>query len=406
MRLLFYGMQSSGASIFALIAAQAPDCVAFIDIWSMYVAPRLATKHDVVAKVVVTASYPLQLHRERFRPDLTVLVLRHPADVYASLLRKGYGHDDGLAEEKLAVLETVMRRGDGYDHVVYYEDLVSSPRAFIEWLGGLGWPIGPDALNFARTRDAIERTTREACPEIADGRLKFGFGNIHGDGVLRDRVALPPARAENAILSEICPSLLDHYRVVAGARGASWPARPPPPLLTCDLHPLLDGLAASGPLAPKVAAAGYEIVVVAGNDGCRIADGVVALVPNRGGETTALTLSGLPGCPFNRLRGIAEADPRGSAIDVAIRLEGPGGQPLAEQHVTVAHGEVAYLDLSYAAAIDLTVRIEVRCPGSPAGAEHCGIRIYGMCLEHVAERAADSLPGRVAWIAPRLRTQG
>ena len=76
MRLLFYGMQSSGASIFALIAAQAPDCVAFIDIWSMYVAPRLATKHDVVAKVVVTASYPLQLHRERFRPDLTVLVLK------------------------------------------------------------------------------------------------------------------------------------------------------------------------------------------------------------------------------------------------------------------------------------------------------------------------------------------
>jgi hypothetical protein len=87
MRVLIYGMQSSGASAITFTAAQKPDCVAFVDIWSHFAAPQLGTSRDVVAKVVVTTAFPRSLHRGRFRPDYTILVLRHPADVNLAYAR-------------------------------------------------------------------------------------------------------------------------------------------------------------------------------------------------------------------------------------------------------------------------------------------------------------------------------
>jgi len=68
MRLLVYGMQSSGATAFTLFLAQRPDCLALVDIPNNFAAPRLDTPVDTVAKVVVTTAYPLPVHMERFRP--------------------------------------------------------------------------------------------------------------------------------------------------------------------------------------------------------------------------------------------------------------------------------------------------------------------------------------------------
>jgi hypothetical protein len=60
MRVLLYGMQSSGASILAFALAQKPDCLAFVDIWNMFwnmfAAPELETDRDCVAKAVVTTA--------------------------------------------------------------------------------------------------------------------------------------------------------------------------------------------------------------------------------------------------------------------------------------------------------------------------------------------------------------
>ena len=68
MRVLVYGMQSSGASLVTLTLAQKRECVAFVDIWNMFAAPELKTDHDIVAKVVVTTAFSLEVHRRRFRP--------------------------------------------------------------------------------------------------------------------------------------------------------------------------------------------------------------------------------------------------------------------------------------------------------------------------------------------------
>src|SRR5580704_13666858 len=117
MRVLLYGMQSSGASVLAFTLAQKPDSVAFVDIWNMFAVPELVTDRDTVAKVVVTTAFSLDVHRRRFRPDVTLLVLRHPVDTYESLRGKPYANESGLMDEKLAVLEDVLRAGTGFDHI-------------------------------------------------------------------------------------------------------------------------------------------------------------------------------------------------------------------------------------------------------------------------------------------------
>src|SRR5262249_909922 len=101
MKILLYGMQSSGASTICLLLAQKPNWLGFIDVWSMFAAPTIPAGQDAVAKVVATTGFPLALHKERFQPDATFLVLRHPFDLVSSLERKAYANDDGLMEEKL-----------------------------------------------------------------------------------------------------------------------------------------------------------------------------------------------------------------------------------------------------------------------------------------------------------------
>jgi hypothetical protein len=90
MRLLIYGMQSSGATAFALFLAQRPDCLALVDVLNNFAAPRVNTAMDMVVKVTMTTAYPLAVHVERFRPDKIVLFLRDPHDNYQSLKTKNY----------------------------------------------------------------------------------------------------------------------------------------------------------------------------------------------------------------------------------------------------------------------------------------------------------------------------
>src|SRR5579864_1092382 len=131
MKVLLYGMQSSGASVLALLLGQKPESLAFVDVWNMYAAPELETQHDCALKVVVTAAFSLELHRQRFRPDVILLVLRHPTDNYDSLIAKTYANESGLIDEKFSRLEEVFRGGKGFDHVVHFEDFAFSPGKLI-----------------------------------------------------------------------------------------------------------------------------------------------------------------------------------------------------------------------------------------------------------------------------------
>ena len=81
-------------------------------------------------------AYPLDVHKARFKPDLTVLVLRHPVDNYLSLVHKSYAHESGLMHEKFAVLEGVLTAPPTFDAVVYYEDFVFNPNSIVDVFTG------------------------------------------------------------------------------------------------------------------------------------------------------------------------------------------------------------------------------------------------------------------------------
>ena len=224
MRLLIYGMQSSGASTLALLLAQKPDCSAFVDIWTMYVAPALPADHAVVAKVVVTTAFPLALHQERFRPDRTILFLRHPQVNYRSLASKGYRNHCGFMEEKFAVLDRVFAAKAAYDAVFYYEDLVLDPAGTAAAITRLGWSCEPDFLRFPRKHREIIDLNNARYPGIAD-RLEYGMGNHRPGGVLCGLSGLEDLSTAIPGMDAWCPMVLEHYRELLGQSGQNrWSA--------------------------------------------------------------------------------------------------------------------------------------------------------------------------------------
>ena len=227
MRLLIYGMQSSGASTLALLLAQKPACSAFVDVWTLYAAPALPDdgESDVVAKVVVTTAFPLALHRERFRPDLTILFLRHPEANYQSLEAKAYRHHCGFMEEKFAILNRTLVENSAFDTVFYYEDLIFDPLSVMRTMTQLGWACEPDFLRFRRTQEQILQQNQVRFPSIA-GRLEYGFGNH------RTR-QLTPAFANLSELDdpaspvwECCPDVAHHYRAMLAEHRHRWRSAP------------------------------------------------------------------------------------------------------------------------------------------------------------------------------------
>jgi hypothetical protein len=211
MRLLIYGMQSSGASTVAFVLAQKPDCCAFVDIWTMYAAPALPTAgpKDTLAKVVVTTAFPLALHQERFRPDRTILVLRHPVVTYRSLVGKVYRHHCGFIEEKFALLDRIFSEESRFDAVIYYEDLVYFPAETLAKISTLGWQCSVDFLECARTQAEMVAFNEAHLPSVI-GRLQYGQGNYHGGQVKPEFAGLADLPDPGPI-SDWCPRLLAHY---------------------------------------------------------------------------------------------------------------------------------------------------------------------------------------------------
>jgi hypothetical protein len=218
MRLLIYAMQSSGASTLAMLLAQKPECSAFVDIWATYAAPSLPGDYDVVAKVVVTTAFPLSLHQERFRPDRTILFLRHPEVNWRSLEQKGYRHHCGFMEEKFAVLDRVFAAKDGFDAVWYYEDMILNPRGLQDASKQLGWRVDGRFPRFRRRHTEITSLNERRYPDLA-GRLDYGMGN-HRLGKLLPALAnladLPTAGNE---CCAACPAVTEHYRALLRQHG-------------------------------------------------------------------------------------------------------------------------------------------------------------------------------------------
>lgn len=211
MRLLIYGMQSSGATAFAQVLAQRPGCVALVDIPNNYAAPRVTTALDFVAKAVVTTAYPLAVHVARFRPDKTILLLRDPRGNYVSLSTKDYRHHAGLMDEKFQLLEQIFQNRAEVDAVIHYEDLVGRDPAVMTVLAGLGWPITEEYFHFRRSYDDLLGSLWAAEPSLQE-EMGVVFGNARGGELTARFRDKPWDTALEARVEALCPTLLAHYR--------------------------------------------------------------------------------------------------------------------------------------------------------------------------------------------------
>ncbi len=345
MKVLLYGMQSSGASIMAYTFAQLPGSLAFIDIWNMFGAPELTTDRDCVAKVVVTTTFSLVTHQRRFRPDITILVLRHPIDNYYSLCGKDYANDSGLIDEKFAQLEEVFRMGVGFDHVLYYEDFAFSPRKLIDFCGRIGWNLDYEALSLSRSPRQIEELNSASIPGLSE-KLRYGSGNVRGGGLLRDRVKFSEPWGKTEHLSRVCPALLDHYSTVRQEKGASWyvPGRP---LLSCSLSVIVRGREKSGQIPKKLQWGGYTVRLINSTPHCRVNDKELILCPEPSGKETQFTISGLPGEPFNRVSGSVVAEhplAQGTAVRIGVEDR---GRVLKTWETQLSHADMQNFELEF-----------------------------------------------------------
>jgi hypothetical protein len=221
MRLLIYGMQSSGASTLAFLLGQKPDCSAFVDIWATYAAPALPCSHDVVAKVVVTTAFPIELHQERFRPDCTILCLRHPVANYRSLSTKDYQNHCGFIEEKFALLDDVFSRRSMFDAVIHYEDLIFDPIAALDPVTKLGWQCEPDFLTLRRTGLDIMRTN-EARYALLPIRLKYGMGGLRHGPIASRYAGLTDLADASCPVRDWCPEVSRHYDSLMASCAGQW----------------------------------------------------------------------------------------------------------------------------------------------------------------------------------------
>jgi hypothetical protein len=222
-RSLVYGMQSSGATLVALLLAQEPEAVACLDVACGRLAPPAAaypTDRASVVKVTVSTDQTLDQQRARVAPDRTVLVLRHPCHVYSSLVRKKYATTGGTPDDKLRRLEA--RDRGGFDVVVRYEDLVFRPALVQAQLAASGVPLPADAAAFARSRQDVMDATRAIPALDATFMHVWDKGNVDPRGIDRTKVFKRVSPSVRAHVARVAPELTAEFDAWYADQYARW----------------------------------------------------------------------------------------------------------------------------------------------------------------------------------------
>ena len=211
MRLLIYAMQSSGASLFCYFLGQRQNSVAIVDVWSREVTPEIETQYPVVAKATVNMVHTFKEHVERFKPDKTILFVRDPVAVYASLSKYPYANRFGTIEEKMQRMDDQFRNG-GYDALIRYEDFVSRDSRFINAINALGWQCELSYFDAPRSFAEIEKFNRAASLWL-DKHFNNGwhFGNIHAE-FTKELAIRPNGTDPKEKVSKLSPNLCRHYQ--------------------------------------------------------------------------------------------------------------------------------------------------------------------------------------------------
>lgn len=211
-RILIHGMQSSGASLFALLVGQIPRSLVVVDLWNPEIAPALDQPGSTAVKTTAGV-IPVELHRRAFRPTLTILYLRHPVDVAVSLSTKSYRDYGGSLGEKLSGFDRTFESRSAFDFVLYHERLITEDQAVLSKLRKVGVPVPMDAYAFPRSASEIVRHACAVSPWCrANYRTRWGLGNLHL-GSLDQLAQLAPPRTDEAwrLAQRHSPCLLEHY---------------------------------------------------------------------------------------------------------------------------------------------------------------------------------------------------
>lgn len=186
MRILVYGMQSSGASLFTFFLAQRPDSIGIIDLWPGFLAPRLEdTEEDVVLKCLVTTEIPIEQHIRSFKPDVKILFVRAKQANLESLAKKGYRDDGGTMSDKYVQLERDRSRRDLFDFVISYEEFLRDRLTLLSVLRGVA---APEYYDLKRTKYQIlrfNRTHSAWCREQYWRQWGFGSIQFEDDGTVK-----------------------------------------------------------------------------------------------------------------------------------------------------------------------------------------------------------------------------
>lgn len=214
MRILVYGMQSSGASLFTFFLAQKPNTFAIIDIWGGDEIPKLEDIKckDIIVKYIITKE-PLSNHIMSLKPHKKILFIRNPVDNYYSLNTKKYARD---IDEKFKILEQIFQKKENFDLVIFYEEFIFNPDKVLKKLKRLGFVVKKDFFEFKRTPEDISKFNIKHCIEFKKFKNKWLFGNIHFDNFKKDNIKTNKGwvfktRSNTKRIEKICPSLYKFY---------------------------------------------------------------------------------------------------------------------------------------------------------------------------------------------------
>lgn len=226
MRLLLYGLQASGASAAAMLAAQRPGSLALVDVPSYARTPAFGAGRDAIAKAVVSMTHSLADHVDSFRPDAVLFVVRDPLAQYASAAAKGFRDRDGRLEDKIAAFDALYAdRSRHADAVIRHEDLAARDPDVAGTFAELSWRLPDDAFDLPRDRNAVLGALFDREPELF-GRFDHGFGDARTEGGIGS-AGIRTRRCERtdaAHVLALCPNLA---RVYGYDVPRSDPERPP-----------------------------------------------------------------------------------------------------------------------------------------------------------------------------------
>eukprot|EP00927_Polykrikos_kofoidii_P086551 TRINITY_DN9731_c0_g3_i1.p1 TRINITY_DN9731_c0_g3~~TRINITY_DN9731_c0_g3_i1.p1 ORF type:complete len:726 (+),score=126.97 TRINITY_DN9731_c0_g3_i1:52-2229(+) len=246
--ILIVCLQSSGCSLFAKLLAQRRGTLVYPDM-HVYVQPNsLPAIHDldtedvdfVVLKTTIQGDEVadplerLQQMKARFKPDKTVLFLRHPGNNLMHLVKHsldkvdtdcaphelsnfGYGSRCGSPQGKLRSLEVLWQeREDIFDAIVCLTDLIADKSRWDEliWtMNAIGYPL--DRGHFAMSVSNVEVA---AFAKKRQGKASFPWGmGDASDGplLMHSLVECPPEILPQ--VEELCPTLMQQFPLLQSA---------------------------------------------------------------------------------------------------------------------------------------------------------------------------------------------